>query len=143
MPEAQRTILIDRPADTVFAFFADPANDQKWRPHVKEIVAQGAISVGATIHQVVAGPGGRGIPADIEVTAYEPPTRYAFKVTAGPARPVGEYRFTTSGNATEVTFELRAELSGVKKVVMSKPVQSSMNGEMAALDTAKALIEST
>jgi uncharacterized protein YndB with AHSA1/START domain len=142
MPEAQRTILIDRPADTVFAFFADPANDQKWRPHVKEIAAPGPIAVGTTVHQVVAGPAGRGIQADIEVTAYEPPTLYAFKVTAGPARPVGEYRFTTSGNATEVTFVLRAELSGVKKVVMSKPVQSSMNGEMAALDTAKALIES-
>jgi hypothetical protein len=37
---------------------------------------------------------------------------------------------------------LRAQLSGVKKVVMSKPVQNSMTGEMAALDTAKALIES-
>ena len=76
------------------------------------------------------------------VSAYEPPTRYAFKVTSGPARPVGEYRFTTSGNATEVTFMLRAQLSGVKKVVMSKPVQDSMTGEMAALDTAKAVIES-
>jgi len=115
MPEAQRTILIDRPAGTVFAFFADPANDQKWRPHLKEIAAPGPITVGTTIRQVVAGPGGRGIPADMEVTAYEPPTRDAFKVTAGPARPVGEYRFTTSGNTTEVTFTLRAELSGIKK----------------------------
>jgi hypothetical protein len=92
---------------------------------------------------VVAGRGGRGIPADIEVPAYEPPTRYAlFKVAAGPARPVGEYRFARSGNATEVTFKLRAELSGVKNVIMSGPVRDSMDGEMAALDTAKALIES-
>jgi uncharacterized protein YndB with AHSA1/START domain len=142
MPEAQRTILIDRPVEAVFAFFTYPANDPKWRPHVKEIAARGPVAVGATIHQVVAGPGGRGIPADIEVTAYEPPTRYAFKVISGPARPVGEYRFTRSGNATEVTFMLRAQLTGVKKVVMSKPVQNSMTGEMAALDTAKALIES-
>jgi len=142
MPEAQRTILIDRPIEAVFAFFTDPANDPKWRPHVKEMAARGPVAVGTTIHQVAAGPGGRGIPADIEVTAYEPPTRYAFKVTSGPARPVGEYRFTTSGNATKVTFMLRAQLSGLKKVVMSKPVQDSMTGEMAALDTAKALIES-
>ncbi len=82
MPEAQRMILIDRPAGTVFAFFADPAIDQNWRPHLKEIAPPGPMKVGTTIRQVVAGPGGRGIPADIEVTAYEPPTRYAFKVTA-------------------------------------------------------------
>ena len=42
-----------------------------------------------------------------------------------------------------MTFQLRAELSGLKKAVMSKPVQTSMNGEMVALDTAKALIEGT
>src|SRR6266545_4187370 len=86
MPEAQRTIVIDRPADQVFAFFTDHGNDPKWRPAVKEVAAQGPAGVGSTIHQVVKGPGGRGIPADIEVTAYEPSSRYAFKVIAGPVR---------------------------------------------------------
>ena len=141
MPAAQRTVVIHRPANEVFAFFTDPANDQKWRPHVKEIAAQGPVAVGATIHQVVAGPGGRGIPADIQVTAYEPTDRYAFRVTAGPARPVGEFRFTPGDDGTEVSFSLNAELSGIKKLFMSRPVQSSMDGEMAALDKAKALIE--
>jgi len=36
----------------------------------------------------------------------------------------------------------RKRPESLKKVLMSKPVQNSMNGEMAALDTAKALIES-
>ncbi|MEA2605562.1 MAG: hypothetical protein QOI00_319 [Chloroflexota bacterium] len=141
MPSAERTIVIDRPPDQVFAFFADPANDRAWRPHVKEIAAQGPAGVGATIHQVVDGPGGRGIPADIEVTAYEPPTRYAFRVVAGPARPIGEFRFAPSGAGTSVTFSLRAELGMLKGLVLGRPVQSSMNGEMAALDKAKSLIE--
>ena len=75
MPAAQRTLTIDRAQQEVFAFFSDPGNDPKWRPHVKEIAADGPPRVGSTIHQVVAGPAGRGIPADIEVTAYEPPSR--------------------------------------------------------------------
>jgi uncharacterized protein YndB with AHSA1/START domain len=141
MPNAQRTIVIDRPPDQVFAFFADPKNDQKWRPQVKEIAAEGEPRVGSKIHQVVDGPGGRGIPADIEVTGFEPPTRYAFKVVAGPARPVGEFRFTPSGSGTSVSFSLSAELGGFKKLLMSKPVQSSMDGEMQSLDTAKRLLE--
>ena len=141
MPSATRTIVIDRPADQVFAFFADPANDRRWRPHVKEISATGPIGVGSTIHQVVDGPAGRGIAADLEVTAYEPPTRYAFRVTAGPARPVGEFRIAPSGSGSEVTFSLEAELDGIKKLLMGGAVQGSMDGEMAGLDTAKQLIE--
>jgi uncharacterized protein YndB with AHSA1/START domain len=141
MPTAARTIVIDRDPATVFAFLTDPDNDPKWRSHVKEIAAHGPPAPGARVHQVIAGPGGRGIPADFEVTDYEPPSRYAFRVVAGPARPVGEFRFAPVGNGTEVTFSLSTELGGLKKVFMSGPVQRSMDGEMAALDRAKALIE--
>lgn len=143
MPHAERTIVIGRPPDEVFAFFANPANDRAWRPHVKEIAANGPAGVGATIHQVVDGPGGRGIAADIEITEFDPPTRYAFRVIAGPARPIGDFRFAPSGSGTAVTFSLRAELGMLKGLVLSRPVQSSMDGEMAALDQAKRLIEAS
>jgi uncharacterized protein YndB with AHSA1/START domain len=141
MPSATRTIRIDRPPDQVFAFFANPANDQSWRHHVKEISAEGPPGVGRKIHQVVEGPGGRGIAADIEVTAYDPPTRYAFEVVAGPARPRGEFRLAPSGDGTELTFSLSADLGGLRGMFLSRPVQSSMDGEMRALDTAKAKLE--
>lgn len=141
MPSAQRTIVINRPADQVFAFFANPANDQKWREHVKEVAAEGPARVGSRVHQVVEGPGGRGIAADIEVTAYEPPTRYAFQVVAGPARPRGEFRLTPAESGTQVAFSLSADLGGWKKLLLSGPVQGSMDGEMRALDTAKRLLE--
>jgi uncharacterized protein YndB with AHSA1/START domain len=142
MPSAQRTIVIGRPPDAVFAFFTDPANDRSWRPAVKEISTQDPPGVGRRIHQVVKGPGGRGIGADIEVTANEPSSRYAFQVVAGPVRPLGEFRFIETPNGTEVHFSLNAELSGIKKLLMSGTVQGSMDGEMAGLDTAKRLIES-
>lgn len=141
MPNAERTLVIKRPPEAVFAFFADPANDPIWRPHVKEIAADGPPAVGSHVHQVVEGPGGRGIAADMKITAYEPSSRYAFQVVAGPARPKGEYRFTPTGDGTEVHFSLSAELGGLKGMFLSRPVQSSMDGEMAALDTAKATLE--
>ena len=142
MPSAQRSIIINRPVDEVFAFFTEPANERKWRTHVKEVSLAGPVAVGTRIHQVVQGPGGRGIPADIEVTAYEPSTRYAFRVVAGPVRPVGEFRFAPDGDATTVSLSLSAELNGIKKLLLSRPVQGSMIGEMQALDRAKAVIES-
>ena len=141
MPSASRTIVIDRPIEEVFAFFSDPANDQRWRSHVKEISSQGPAGLGRRIHQVVDGPGGRGIAADIEVTAWDPPNRYGFRVTEGPARPVGEFRFAAVPTGTEVAFSLSAELGKLKGLVLSRPVQSSMDGEMRNLDTAKGLLE--
>ena len=93
--------------------------------------------VSAVVHQTIAGPMGRGVKADIEITAYEPNTLYAFRAVEGPVRPVGSYAFAEVGGGTEVTFSLSAEVSGLKKVLMSGPVQKSMDGEMAALDTAK------
>jgi len=43
---------------------------------------------------------------------------------------------------TEVTLRLEAQLGGVKKLVMGASVQRAMNGEVAALDRAKAVLES-
>jgi uncharacterized protein YndB with AHSA1/START domain len=141
MPRAERTIVIDRPPDQVFAFFADPGNDRKWRPHVKDISATGPVAVGSVVHQVVDGPGGRGIAADLRVTGYDPPRRYAFEVIAGPARPIGEFRFAPTDSGTEATFSLSAEIRGWKRFLLARPVQASIDGEMGALDRAKAIIE--
>jgi uncharacterized membrane protein len=142
MPSAQRSIVIDRPIGEVFGFFTDPSNDRKWRTHVKEVAAEGPMAVGSRVHQVVEGPGGRGIPADIQVTSFEPPERYAFRVVAGPVRPVGAFEFEAQEGSTRVSFSLSADLTGLKKLVMSRPVQRSMDSEMAALDRAKTAIES-
>ena len=141
MPSASRTIMINRPSAEVFAFFTTPDNDLRWRTGVKDIHAHGEPEAGAVIHQTVAGPLGRGIAADIEITAYEPTSLYAFQVVAGPARPQGEFTFTPSGDGTEVRFSLNAELTGLKKRFMAGPVQKSMDAEMANLDKAKAIVE--
>lgn len=142
MPASRRTVVINRPIDVVFAFFTTPANDLRWRPHVKEVDASAVPRTGSRIRQVVQGPAGRGIEADIEVTALTEPSRYAFQVVTGPARPRGEFVFTSRGaTATEVTLELAADFSGLKALVLSRSVQRAMDGETAALETAKALVE--
>ena len=90
---------------------------------------------------MVKGPAGRGLDADIEVTANTPPSRYAFKVVAGPARPRGDLRFIETSTGTEVHFSIDAEMSGIKKLLLSGSIQRSMDAEMAGLDVAKRLIE--
>lgn len=140
VPQAERTVTINRPIAEVFAFFADAENDPRWRSAVKEIKRDGPLQVGARYHQRVGGPGGRAVAADVEVTGYEPTSSVSFKVVAGPVRPEGSYRFREVAAGTEVTFSLRCELSGLKKF-MGTLVQKSMDSEMRNLDTAKIVLE--
>jgi uncharacterized membrane protein len=142
MPSAQRSITINRPVGTVFAFVADGENATRWRPGVLDVKHVSGEGVGAVYRQGVRGPGGRRIPADYELTAFEPDRRIAFHAIAGPVRPSGEYRFEASGDRTTVTFALEAEVTGWKRLVMGRAVQSTMEGEMRTLDTLKGMLES-
>jgi uncharacterized membrane protein len=141
MPSAQHSVIIERPVDQVFAFFAEPTNELTWRSQVKEITTEGPAAIGRRVHQVIKGPAGVSIPADVEVTGYEPMTRYAFRGVAGPVRPEGEFRFSAEGERTTVSFSLSVALTGIKKRLMSGAVQRAIDGEVKAVEDAKAVLE--
>jgi uncharacterized membrane protein len=142
VPAAQGSVLIDRPVEEVFSFVADGETAMKWRPGVLDVKHLSGEGVGAVYRQGVKGPGGRRIAADYEVTAFEPNRRMAFKAIAGPVRPTGEYRFEASDGGTRVDFALNAELTGWKKLLMGRAVQSTMEAEMTTLENLKHLLES-
>jgi uncharacterized membrane protein len=141
MPAAQRSIVINRPVDEVWAFVTDGANATKWRSGVLDVAKVSGSGVGEVWKQGVKGPGGRRIDADFEVTAWEPDRLMGFKAIAGPVRPTGEYRFAAENGGTRLQFTLNAELSGLKKLLMGRAVQSTMDAEMTALDRLKAVLE--
>ena len=142
MPSAEHQVTIARPAAEVFAFVADGLNGPKWRPGVLDIALVSGSGAGAVYRQGVKGPGGRRIDADYRVTAFEPDRHLAFEATAGPVRPTGEYRFEATSEGTRLTFAMQAELSGIKKLLMSGAVQRTMDAEVAATETLKRLLES-
>ena len=141
MPSAQHSVSIRRPVGEVFAFVADGENAKRWRPGVLDVARQSGEGLGATYRQGVRGPGGRRIPADYEITAFEPNSRIAFRAIAGPVRPTGEYRFTPDGDGTKVDFALDATVTGWKRLLMGRAVQSTMDAEMRTLETLKAMLE--
>ena len=143
MASIERTIVINRPIENVFAFFADVSNDPKWRgAGVKEIAVRGAMGQGAQVHQkLAAGPLGAAVAADMAVVVYEPPTALAFQVTSGPLRPRVDFRFAPTAAGTEVAFAIDAPVAGLKKALMGKMAEKNMAAEAAALDNAKRLLE--
>ena len=141
MPSARNSVTIQRPVDLVFAFVADGENAMRWRPGVLDVEHLSGSGVGAAYRQGVRGPGGRRIDADYVITAYEPGRRIAFRATAGPVRPEGEYLFEDLGGSTRLTFSLRAELEGWKRFLMGGAVQKTMDAESHTIDGIEPLLE--
>ena len=141
MPEARHEVTIRRPASEVFGFIADGLNGPKWRTGILDIAHISGTGVGATYKQGVKGPGGRRIDADYRVTTYEPNSRLAFEAIAGPVRPKGEYLLEEVDGGTRLTFALHAELGGIKKLLMGRAVQKTMDAEVAALAKLKEVLE--
>jgi uncharacterized membrane protein len=141
MPSAEHQVMIERPAAEVFAFVADGLNGPAWRPGIVDISLISGSGAAAIYKQGVNGPGGRRIDADYEITAYEPNQHLAFRAIAGPVRPTGEYRLEEVGESTRLTFSMRAELTGLKKLLMGGAVQKTMDAEVAATERLRELLE--
>jgi uncharacterized protein YndB with AHSA1/START domain len=88
MPEATHETTIARPPETVFAFLANPENDRAWRPGVLEIEHVSGTGVGSRYRQVVSGPGGRRVDADIEITEHDPDRVLGFPDRGRPGAPL-------------------------------------------------------
>ena len=140
MPEAQSTVEIRRSPAEVFAFLSEGENDRRWRSGVLDIRRKSGQGRGAIYEQGVKGPFGRRVPADYEITSYEPDRRIAFRAIAGPVRPEGSYELTPAEGGTRVTFALRAEPRGLAKL-MSPMVAKTMRSEVAQLDRLRAVLE--
>lgn len=141
MPSAERTITIAAPLDKVFAFFTTPENDLQWREELVKATPEGPMGLNAIIRQQVSAPVIGEVAADTQITAWDPPHGYSFKVIAGPVRPEGTISFAEVDGGTAVTFALEVDIRGPQKFVFTKPTQNSMNATVAALDTVKAILE--
>ncbi len=139
---SQSSISIDRPAEEVFQFLADGANNPKWRSGVLEIEKIGGDGVGAIYRQVLQGPGGRRVPGDYRVTEFQPPNRLAFLVIAGPVRPMGTFDVQADGPArSRVNFALEVQPRGFM-VLMSRMITRQVRREVESIGELKRVLES-
>ena len=140
MPEATNSVEIHRSPAEVFAFLANGENDPRWRSGVLDIRLKSGHGNGAVYEQGVKGPFGRRVPADYEITGYEPDRRIAFRATAGPVRPEGAYELEPVDNGTRVTFSLRCSPTGLSKL-MTPMIAKTIRSEVSQLEKLRAALE--
>jgi hypothetical protein len=129
------------PHAEVFAFFADGENDPRWRPAVTMMRRDGPVAVGTRYIQRME-VRGREYPADFEITVLDPDERVAFRNVDRLIEVEGGYTFSPAAGGTSVTFRLGSPVSGLKKLLVGKVMQKTLDAQVACLDKAKAILES-
>jgi carbon monoxide dehydrogenase subunit G len=117
----EATILINKPAEDIFAFLNVPENHPKFVPGMLEFkkTSPGPLGqVGATIRGVRQFLGQK-MELPYEITEYEPGNRLGMKGAVGPITFKDGYVLERMGNSTLVKFWLELTLTGLMK--LAKP----------------------
>ena len=103
--DVRHTIEIQRPAEEVFAFLADPANNTRWQNGVTESGAAtpGPIGVGTRV-KVVREFMGKAITTVFNTVEFNPGRGFAFKTESGPVALEGSIEVEPAGDGCRVTF---------------------------------------
>src|SRR5438876_5534601 len=111
MPRSTRQIVIDRPAEEVFAFVGDPTHDPQWHDTILEVTptSKPPLRVGSTFAAVYR-PQGSSASYDLvgDMTVYEPGTSSELQVSF--AEPRG--RVPAMIGRFVLTFQVEPEGSG-------------------------------
>jgi carbon monoxide dehydrogenase subunit G len=130
-------VLIDRPQKDVFAFVANPNNMAKWNSAVVSLeqITPGAVGVDAKFKSV-GEMMGRRIEGEVQVTAFEPDSKCAFQMNAGPMQVNIALSFKTVGTGTKVGINAQGNPAGFFKIaegMLAGRVKAMMEENLARL----------
>ena len=110
----ERSVVIRRPLDEVFAFLSDFANDAQWSGAVKEArqTSEGPVGVGTAVQQINEFMGRR-VETRGVVTAFESRRSVCYRSEGAPIPHHECRRFEQLPEGTRFTLVMEAELTGV------------------------------
>lgn len=139
--EVEKSIVINRPVEEVFAFISNLENEHLWSSASSaEYLEGGPGEVGSTA-RLVATFLGRDIESILKTTYYEFNHKMSFEVIEGMVTGNGWREVKVVGNATQVTQRMNLEFGSVfraMKWVLKPTLQKQMEGDLKKL---KALLE--
>jgi len=142
MIRAEKSTVIGRSAEDVFAYVGDQTNAVHWQAGIVEVhrLTDGPSGLG-TRHRIVRTFMGRRLAVENEYVAFEPGRRIAFRTTSGPMPLEASYLVEPVAGGTRVTSTIAMEASGF--VSIAEPlIAVGLRREMdAAFKELKRLME--
>ena len=140
----KHSIVIDRPAEEVFAYLDQLDRHGEWQDSLlsAKVETEGPTRVGTRVVERRKVPGGaRDIP--YEITEHEPPRKASFRGTAGPVRPVGTVTVDPVGeSSSRMSLELELEGHGIGKLFAPLARHQAAKEVPASHEKFKQLLES-
>lgn len=137
MLRIEKSVVINRPIEEVFAFVARSENYAQWAGPVLEAkqTSEGPVGVGTTSTRVTQFLGRR-IESDYEVTEYEPNRKVSSKTSSGPV-PLGErITFEAVDGGTKVSVVGEVEPAGFFKLaepILARAIKRQMGTDVGTL----------
>lgn len=143
MIKSEKSIIIHRAVEEVFAFAGDLQNGPQWQNGLLETrrTTEGAPDIGARFTGVRKFMG-RKLEAIIELVAYEPNKKIVFRSSSGPMPFVESYLFESTAEGTRFTSVLEGQTGGLMGLADSLIAGSIERETEANLGDLKAILES-
>ena len=116
MMKVETSVIINKPVAEVFAYVTNSANGSKWQGGVESVTLDGPANVVGSKYTEVRKFMGQEMKSTLEVTAYQPNTKWAAKVLKGPVPFEVTITFEESGGGTKMTTRVEGEPKGFFKV---------------------------
>ncbi len=132
MIKAEKSIVIQRPIEEVFAFVADQQNAPQWQHGLLEVrrTTEGPLGVG-TKHAFVRKFMGKKLEANNEYVTFEPNREITFKSTSGPMPIEASYLTESVATGTKLTSTIQMQAAGF--IGLAEPlIGASLRREMEA-----------
>lgn len=113
----QRTVVVDRPIEAVFAYLSDFAHTARWDPGTEEAVRSSGDGGVGTTYDVLSSFAGRRIPLVYTVTELVPDRKFTAEAATKTMSAKDTMTFSSVGSGTSVTYDARFTFSGALKYV--------------------------
>ena len=134
MINIEKSIVIDKPIEEVFAYVTDGSKAPNWQGGLEAVEGQSS-TVGSQYTEVRKFMG-REMRSVMEVTAFEPNTRWAAKVLKGPVPYEVTVRLAPQDGSTRLTTHVEGEPTGFFKVaegMVKSQLEKSMEEDIKRL----------
>jgi hypothetical protein len=144
MHKMERSIVINRPVEEVFAYVIDPRNNAEWNGWVIEsvVTSEGPLREGTTFDSVTKFLG-KVIRSEAIITELVPNERGSIRTTTGPITATGSRIVEPVEGGTKFTQTMEADFGGFfGAIAESLVVRTAIRQNEADLQTLKELLES-
>lgn len=143
MIRIEKSTVVRRSSDDVFAFVADQMNAPRWQSGILEIrrLTDGPLGVG-TRHTFTRTLMGRRMTGENEYLAFEPGTRVEFRTTSGP-KLLASYVVAPVPGGSRLTATMDLQLEGIMSLAEPLFARALVKDVVANLARLTTVLEST